>query len=159
MASTCAGAAFTRCTIFTISELQCPQMSPAQPTHQFSSPDQVRASLSITESELTLQEQKLATYLERQTKERGFIALLARKVLDKAGETSQVTNDYLRTHKAHSDAVANEMRLQIEKLKGAKAVLQGALDNLSEGPPKAPLISSPGSTAPGGRLLVPGAVR
>ena len=124
---------------------------------QFNSPEQVKASLSVTESELTLWEQKLATYLERQTKERGFIALLARKALDKVGETSQVTNDYLRCHKAHSDAEANVMRLEIEKLKGAAAVLKGALENLSEGQPKAPLISSPGTTAPGGRLMVPGA--
>ena len=130
-----------------------------EPTHNFSSPDQVKASLSITKSKLTLWEQKLATYLERQTKERGFIALLARKALDTAGETSQVTNAYLQTHKAHTDAEANLMRLEIEQLEGAMAVLQGALDNLTEGPPKAALITEPHTTAPGGRVLLPGALR
>ncbi len=118
-------------------------------------PGQLRASLQLAESEMRLWEMKLNAYLERQKKERGFIALLARKALDRDGTTSQVTNDYLQCHKAHSDSEADIMRLQIAKLKGQAAVLQGALENLSSGADKTPLIT-PGA-APGGRVLVPGA--
>jgi hypothetical protein len=118
-------------------------------------PEQIRVSLQLAESEMTLWEHKVAAYKERQTKERGFIALLARKVLDKDGTTSQVTNDYLRTHKGHSDAEVNIMELQIAKLKGQAAVLKAALENLAAGP--GPTIKDvPPLITPGGRILAPG---
>lgn len=117
-------------------------------------PEQIRVSLQLAESEMTLWEHKLAAYKERQTKERGFIALLARKALDRDGATSQVTNDYLRTHKAHSDTEANIMELQIAKLKGQAAVLKAALDNLASGAENGKAV--PPLITPAGRILAPG---
>jgi predicted kinase len=119
------------------------------PTSLSSNPDQVRNSLKIAESELQLWEYKVTAYTERQTKERGFIAALAREVLQHEG-SERVIQEYLRAHKSHSDAELNLMQVQIAKLKGQAAILQAHLDEMKK-PAPGDLIAPPK-----GRLVVPG---
>jgi hypothetical protein len=116
---------------------------------QANNPEQLRTSLSIAESELTMWEYKCTAFSERSTKERGFIAALAREVLQEGSE--RVIQDYLRAHKGHSDAEMNLMQLQVAKLKGQCALLKAALDDMKQPGPGD--IVDP---TKGRRLVVPG---
>lgn len=115
-------------------------------------PAQLRTSLQLAESEIKLHEFKLATFNERATKERGFIAALARKMLEGDTATNVIIGDYLRAHKAATDAEANIIQLEIAKIKGRAALMQATIEKMEA--PAAEHIIRP--AAPG-RLVVPGA--
>ena len=125
-------------------------MHPAPPQLQATDPEQIRTSLKLAESEMQLWEYKCAAFTERSTKERGFIAILARAVLTQEG-SERVIQDYLRAHKGHTDAELNIMQLQVAKLKGQAAILQAHLESIKQPGPGDIVDPSKGR-----RLVVPG---